>query len=67
MASSDWINITADEMLGGHTQAQVDCAVRTDRRLHGTYRSWLYRTQAWSISFEEWKHRRIELVETLFA
>ena len=58
----------------GTTEARDDaplrniCATMADRRqLHGAYRAWLYRTQAWHISFEEWKADRDATVELLTA
>lgn len=44
---------------------RVSAAMIDRRQLHGAYRAWLYRTQAWHISFDEWKADRDTKVELL--
>ncbi|MEM1300143.1 MAG: hypothetical protein AAGH68_12795 [Pseudomonadota bacterium] len=44
---------------------RVSAAMIDRRQLHGAYRAWLYRTQAWHVSFEEWKTDRDTTVELL--
>ena len=37
--------------------------IAQSRREHGSYRSWLYRTKAWNVSFEDWKAARHVFLE----